>query len=624
MSADQLLYLASVIVFTFGALTFSVLTVVYWRERQTRRQAGRGFVFPAFTLVCCAAFLANLLSQTVSALDLPSRWSVGLTITMDLTAGLLPPLLFHLVLAEERQYLAGRRAWRTVLVLFYAFGAAGAVWQSLDDQELLLTSWSGAFNRLPAVLFGAAAASGLVAQVLSGRVLKRAERRHRFWIRFLLVLAVLCAAWSLAIGSPYLDLLPDYLILAFFCVTLYYRERLVFFDLLVKRGAFFALGLLGLSLFFLVETQAAERFRLSWDRPWLTALLLTPLWLAAPRIYERVAAAIDRIWLKRRYSLAEAERRFTRGIQAASGEEDLRAGAASSLHDIFQTAVEVEFQGVPKGGEDGITATLEQRGKATGWIRLAERPDSIPFLSDDRRLLHSLARMLSVVLENVRFRQEQLQQRQREEHLSRLAARSELRALRARINPHFLFNALNAIAGLIPEQPRAAEETVEQLAEVFRYALRKSEKEWVRLDEEVEFVLSCLRVEQARFGERLYVNVAVDPSLGAIPVPAMSIQPLVENAIKHGASMVEGRGSVALQAVLDGPNLRVEVVDNGPGFPPGFCLGDDSPGYGLRNIAERLKGYYGNTAELKWERNAGHTRVTLLIPRPDALSSVEK
>ena len=88
--------------------------------------------------------------------------------------------------------------------------------------------------------------------------------------------------------------------------------------------------------------------------------------------------------------------------------------------------------------------------------------------------------------------------------------------------------------------------------------------------------------------------------------------------------MVAGRGSVDLRALLDGPNLRVEVVDNGPGFPPGFCLGDDSPGYGMRNIAERLRGYYGNTAELKWESRAGHTRVTLLIPCADARNSVER
>jgi LytS/YehU family sensor histidine kinase len=126
--------------------------------------------------------------------------------------------------------------------------------------------------------------------------------------------------------------------------------------------------------------------------------------------------------------------------------------------------------------------------------------------------------------------------------------------------------------------------------------------------------MSCLRVEQARFGERLHVDVDVDPAVGAVPVPAMSIQPLVENAIKHGASMAEERGEVRLRAALDGRNLLVDVMDNGPGFPPGFSLGDDSSGHGLRNIAERLKGYYGAGASLTWERSRGMTRVVLVIP----------
>ena len=418
------------------------------------------------------------------------------------------------------------------------------------------------------------------------------------WLRVLLVLMVL----SVAANGPYLDLLPDYLVLVFFCITLYYKERLVFFDLLVKRGAFFALALAGLTAFFAVAPRQL-------GGPWMAALLLTPFWLAAPWLYSRLALAIDRTWLRRRYSAADAERRFTHAIQAAAGEDDLRTRAESCLSDIFQTAATVRFQAAPQPGGvpgNGLRAELAPGGG----IVLEERPDAIPFLSDDRRLLQSLARTLSVVLENVRFRQEQ-------ERLKWLASRSELKALRAQINPHFLFNALNAIAGLIPSQPRLAEETVEQLSEIFRYTLRKSEKEWVRLDEEVEFVMSCLRVEQARFGERLRVRVEVDPALGAVPVPAMCIQPLVENAIKHGASTVEEGGEVRLRVAPRDGTLRIEVWDNGPGFPPGFTANGDAAGHGLRNIAERLKGYYGAAASLAWGRDQGMTRVTLTVPRRD-------
>jgi LytS/YehU family sensor histidine kinase len=234
-------------------------------------------------------------------------------------------------------------------------------------------------------------------------------------------------------------------------------------------------------------------------------------------------------------------------------------------------------------------------------------------MSDDRRLFDSLARTLAVVLENVRFRE-------RQQELQLLASRAELKALRAQINPHFLFNALNAIAGLISTNPELADRTVEELAQVFRYTLRKSETEWVRLDEEVEFVGAYLRVEQARFGDRLRVIFNLDPQAGAIPVPAMCVQPLVENAVKHGASVAETGGIVRLSCKLEDEKLRVEVYDNGPGFPTGFSLAN-SDGHGLRNVAERLHGYYGGVAQLRWESSPGSTRVWFTTPSRPAVES---
>jgi anti-sigma regulatory factor (Ser/Thr protein kinase) len=664
MLGYKLLYLASLITFTFGALTFFVLTLYYWRERRLRRQRGSGLVFPALTVVCATAFLLNLLLQIPAALNADPTWVAGLTLALGFVTGLLPPLLFHLMYSEELRELPGRRLWPWLLATFYALSGLAALLRGLEDIDLVSTGWGDQLDTVPALMLGTAGALGLLVQVLSRRALNPMQHHHRLWNRVLLCLTLVCAAANLVWPGTLVSLFPDYLVLSFFCVTLYYQERLVFFDLLIKRGAFFAVALVGLTLFFALASRIFERLPLDWSRPWICALLLLPFWLMGPWIYRRLEQSIDQVWLQRRYSPADAERQFVHDIQVAATEEDLRRRATGSLSDIFRAAAEVHFPSVgqavppaqpvmgqalsdanPSVGQahspsrlspvkpatvrltddeiqpsvppdGGLLVELEQNAARVGWVSLLARPNSIPFLSDDRRLLQSLARTLSVVLENVRFRQQRLEQEEREQQLRWLASRAELKALRAQINPHFLFNALNAIAGLIPVQPQLADETVQQLAEVFRYTLRKSEKEWVRLDEEVEFVTAYLQVERARFGERLETDLAVDPAAGAIQVPTMTIQPLIENAIKHGVSAVEGRGKVRLHATIRGEILYVEVCDNGPGFPPGFSLADPgaASGHGLRNVIERLTGYYGHSAQLQWESGNDGTRVCLTIP----------
>jgi signal transduction histidine kinase len=456
-------------------------------------------------------------------------------------------------------------------------------------------------EREPALQLGAAGLFGLLLEWLSKRRRDVAERRYRIWTCVLLCLMVQTSAAVLLQLSPAVRMLPDYLLLTFFCVTLYYKERLVFFDVVLKRGVFLVFSVLVFATFFLVRPTTA----------WGQWLLLAPLWLAGPWIYGVLARTIDRVWLRRRYTAVEAERRFVAAVQAAENEEDLRGRAAQALAEIFDAAADVRFGSVAAGEAAAgfIDAAIGAHGRAT----LSPRASSVPYLSDDRNLLQSLGRTLGVVLENVRFRA-------REEHLRDLASRAELKALRAQINPHFLFNALNAIAGLIHTRPELAEETVEQLAEVFRYTLRKSEKEWVRLDEEIEFVAAYLRVEEARFGERLQVKVSVDAAATSIPVPAMSIQPLVENAIKHGTSTVEGQGKVEVSVTLSAEGLCIEVCDNGPGFPTGFSLAAPGGGHGLRNIAERLSGYYGDSARISWENQAKGTMVRLQIPRRGAVA----
>ena len=140
------------------------------------------------------------------------------------------------------------------------------------------------------------------------------------------------------------------------------------------------------------------------------------------------------------------------------------------------------------------------------------------------------------MLENVRLQRKRQEQEQVAQELRLQTSRSELKALRAQINPHFLFNALNAIASLIHTDPPRADAAVEQLAEVFRYTLRRSEQEWAPLDQELAFARAYLDVEQARFGKRLEFSIDADARLARAQVPSMLLQTLVENAVKHGIS----------------------------------------------------------------------------------------
>jgi len=604
MPGYNALYLATLIVFTFGALAFSVLAVSYWRQKSP--QAGRAFA--AFTVLCAAAFALNLLLRATG--DSPA--TTILVLVRQLATGLVPPVLVHVV--WRQQWPEG--PLRRLVLPFYGVACAGAVVHGLATAELLAAPWTDWLDNEPAIVLGLAAGLGLAALSAPRHEGARVQRSHRNWNGAVLGLMLACSVADTVWPRPLLDLAPDYLLLIFFCVTLYYRERLVFFDLLIKRGAYFGVALVALTAFFAAWPQDARRQLPDGRWPWITALLLTPLWLMGPWIDRRLGAFIDRRWLGRRYPAAESERRFVQDVQVASSEEDLRARAGTSLAAIFQTSVEVRFiaEPAPPAAEGGLAAELQHRGERLGWLSVEGRADLIPFLSDDRRLLQSLARTLSVVLENVRFRDQRVAQEESERQLRLLASRAELKALRARINPHFLFNALNAIAGLIQEQPQLADETIEQLAQVFRYTLRKAENEWVRLEEEIEFVTAYLRVEQARFGGRLQVSLDIEPAAGAVTVPAMTVQPLVENAIKHGAGGIEGRAKVAVRAALRDGVLAIEVSDNGPGFPDGFSLEASDAGHGLRNIAERLKGYYGEAGRLRWESSENGTRVRLEIP----------
>jgi signal transduction histidine kinase len=168
-------------------------------------------------------------------------------------------------------------------------------------------------------------------------------------------------------------------------------------------------------------------------------------------------------------------------------------------------------------------------------------------------------------------------------------AQAELRALRAQLQPHFLFNTLNSIASLIPSNPRAAEEMTTRLAEVFRYALRASDRESAPLGEELDFLRAYLDIERARFGARLRVEERIEPGLEALAVPTLLLQPVVENAVRYGVATRPEGGHVLIEARRVGDQLVLAVEDDGPGFDPAGPGAADGHGFGLHSVRERLR-----------------------------------
>lgn len=204
-----------------------------------------------------------------------------------------------------------------------------------------------------------------------------------------------------------------------------------------------------------------------------------------------------------------------------------------------------------------------------------------------------------------------------EERLRAMATEAELKALKAQIDPHFLFNTLNTIAALIHSEPAQAEATVERLAGMFRYVLAGSERGSVPLGEELAFVDDYLKIEQARFGERLRVTREIAPDVLEVPVPSLILQPLVENAVQHG-QRDDGSVDLTVRVQPDGAHVAITIADWGPGMPgrePIHQPGKGRFGHGLRNVDERLQKTYGKAYGLVITANMPTgTRVTLRIP----------
>jgi K+-sensing histidine kinase KdpD len=223
--------------------------------------------------------------------------------------------------------------------------------------------------------------------------------------------------------------------------------------------------------------------------------------------------------------------------------------------------------------------------------------------TEDVERMRALAAQLAVAVERIRLLD-------RERALVRQTADAEMAALRAQINPHFLFNALNTVAALIRDRPDEAETTVENLAALFRDVLNASGEAEVSLRDEMRLVQRYLSVEEARFRDALEVRISVPTDLLDLHVPAFAVQTLVENAVKHGIERKRGGGAVEVSASRTDNRLLIAVTDSGAGLSPEGA----TFGVGLSNVLGRLRLLYGDDALLEVSPLDIGVRATIQLP----------
>ena len=403
----------------------------------------------------------------------------------------------------------------------------------------------------------------------------------------------------------------------FMIASVYFENRFEFYDLVVKRAVLILLSMLVLGVFLALTLPWLQQLPDGPARPWLFAVALAPVAMVMPWLVSRTERWLDRIWLGREYTPVEAVKHVIAAMQPATDEQTLITAAEARLSEIFGARIAVRMCDRPIDGpieHDVILATPVSSDKLR--IAVIREPGMRPILSEDLAMLRSLGGVLGFMLENIKLQRRRQEQDQLAQELRLQSSKSELKALRAQINPHFLFNALNAIASLIHTDPARADEAVEQLAEVFRYTLRRSDSEWAPLDQELTFARAYLDVEQARFGQRLTCTIDSDHHSPVPLVPSMLLQTLLENAVKHGVSQARGPGRIEVIVRTTPEQVTLEVRNTGPGAESHGLRSREGEGFGLHSVRERLNGHFGDRASfgLTRDESTGMTVARISMP----------
>jgi signal transduction histidine kinase len=623
------LSIAALFIFIFGAYAYGYLLLLWLRRPppDLRRHddsfnAKVGRVGQAMFAACTIWFVLHAIIEFRYLLGEPRENDLIDLAALELVF-LFPGLIFHTYYIETAATGRAAAGWRAVMWGLYAAGAAMALYftaviYGVIDGPRVLGPYIGISI---GSLFTVMSVFCLVLmQRRPARPPSADQRRLRVAMKvlFLFMIAVFVALnvlRNLEVVIRVLDLGVRATPLAFLLVSVYFENRIEFYDLVIKRGVLLLMSLMLTGGVLALALGSLDAIPEGPARPWIFAVLLLPVAMLMPWLHDRVGRLLDRLWFGREFTPVDAVKHVLGAMQQAPDEATLLAATEATLTDIFHRPVVILRDGHAGNEPAAVTVDIRTSG-GDGPVRLAvlDLPGSRHMLSEDIALLRSLGGVFGYMLENVRLQQRRQEQEQVAQALRLQSSRSELKALRAQINPHFLFNALNAIASLIHTDPARADAAVEQLAEVFRYTLRRSEQEWAPLDQELAFARAYLDVEQARFGKRLSFEIHADETVGRAHVPSMLLQTLVENAVKHGISRLRRPGRIDVHASSSSTRVTLEVRDTGPGIGPSGGAEPTGEGFGLRSVRDRLRGHFGDDARLDLRRDGDVTVARLELP----------
>ena len=413
------------------------------------------------------------------------------------------------------------------------------------------------------------------------------------------------------------------LLIAF--VILLQDFRFAFADLFLKRAL--SLVLVTAAAFGLYIFVAAPllHYHETHDRNDTQAIaIILSLWvttaLVYPKLHDFAVWLVDKIIL-RRADYAELRVSLARTFEKQENIEDVLETLRREL-SLALTAREVDWTEIGRG-ENNLPAINYTSNDAKVFVPVGESPFYLvslknfaggrKLLSDEVEMLEAIALLAARRIDALRVTHERCETEIREQEFSKLATEAQLSALRAQINPHFLFNALTTIGYLIQTSPDKAFATLMKLTQLLRGVL-SSTKEFSALEDEMRLIESYLDIEHARFEERLRVKITISPDALKIRVPSLILQPLVENAVKHGIAASSKGGEVSISAKLETEDGRVFINLTVANTGADFVVKREN-GVGLNNVEQRLRNYYGDAASLKIESRMNEgTLVKLKFP----------